>query len=251
MKNYVQRTLIAHFFGFITLIITHILWSISIYGSASGGDTSVIIFWAGIFLTIFYLIFVLIPKRRIEKLCIESNLYTFSFCFAFYSLIGFIILIGWLFLNSAFIGVFLDAFVYGLTFGFTFYKLTVKNKIINFKSFAILFSIPILIFSIYIFVLPKLFPAFAFNLVPKDTQNEILKSTLPKFKKGDNFKDLQKALPGYFNNTNCNFSTSALMEDFQYSLVIKNCIISNIEYGPRINQNGITEMVVEESTVEK
>lgn len=251
MTNYVQKTLIAHLFGFLTLILTHIFWSIIVYGNASSGDTGIIIIWAGIFLTIFYLIFVLIPKRTIEKLSVKMNIIGFSFSFALYSLIGFIILIGWIFLNSSFNGVFFDAFFYGLTFGFTFYTLNINKRKINFKGFITLFSIPIFLFLFYIMILPRIFPSFAFKIVPKETKDEIVKKTLPKFKKGDDFKDLEKALPGYFNSINCNFSTNSLMKDFQYTLVVENCKITKIEYGPRKNNNGITEMVVEESIEKK
>ena len=251
MTNYVQKTLIAHLFGFLTLILTHIFWSIIVYGNASSGDTGIIIIWSGIFLTIFYLIFVLVPKKTIEKLSVKMNLIGFSFSFALYSLIGFIILIGWIFLNSSFNGVFFDAFFYGLTFGFTFYTLNINKRKINFKGFITIFSIPIFLFLFYILILPRIFPSFAFKIVPKETKDEIVKKTLPKFKKGDDFKDLEKALPGYFNSINCNFSTNSLMKDFQYTLVVENCKITKIEYGPRKNDNGITEMVVEESIEKK
>lgn len=251
MMNYIQKTLIAHLFGFLALILTHILWSISAYGSASGGDTGLIIFWAALFLVIFYVIFVLLPKKTIEKLVQKSNLFLFSFGFAIYSLIGFIILIGWIFLSSTFNGVFLDAFFYGLTFGIVFHKITNQNKSFEGKDFILLFSIPIITFLIYIFILPKMFPTFAFKIVPKEAKEQILKETLSKFKKGDDFNDLKKALPGYFNNTSCNFSTSAMMANFQYSLVIENCKITKIQYGPRKNNNGITEMVIEQAIDEK
>ncbi len=251
MKNYIQKTLIAHFFGYLALILTHILWSLIIYKSAAGGDTGVIIFWAGIFLTIFYCFFVLIPRKSIERFSSTLKYYTFAFGFAIYSLIGFIILIGWIFLNSYFIGVFFDAFFYGLIFGFTYHKIANQNLSLALKDFIILLSIPIFIFCIYLIIIPKLFPSFAFKIVPKETQNEIVKETLPKFKIGDNFNDLKNALPGYFNDIDCNYSTSALMEDYQYSLVIENCKISKIEYGPRKNNNGITEMIIEEPVKEK
>ena len=61
MKNYIQKTLIAHLFGFLALILTHIFWSVNTYGNASSRDTGIIIFWAGIFLILFYLVFVIIP----------------------------------------------------------------------------------------------------------------------------------------------------------------------------------------------
>ena len=245
MKNYIQKTLIAHLFGFLALILTHIFWSVNTYGNASSRDTGIIIFWAGIFLILFYLVFVIIPKKILEKIVQKTNIYLFSLGFAFYALLAFILLIGWIFLHSTFNGVFLDAFFYGLTFGFVFYKLENQHKKIKVKDFALLFSLPIIAFFIYIFILPKLFPVFAFKIVPKQTKEKILKETLRKFKKGDDFNELKNALPGYFVNSGCDFSTSALMADFQYSLVVENCKITKIESGPRKKNNGITEMVVE------
>ena len=41
------------------------------------------------------------------------------------------------------------------------------------------------------------------------------------------------------------------MADFQYSLVIENCKITKIQYGPRKNNNGITEMVIEHADEKK
>ena len=245
MKKYIQKTLIAHLFGFLALIITHILWSISAYGNASSGDTGIIIFWAAIFLILFYLVFVIVPKKILENIARKTNIYIFSLGFAFYALLAFILMIGWIFLNSTFKGVFLDAFFYGLTFGIVFHKLENQNKKLRVKDFALLFSLPIIAFFIYILILPKLFPSFAFKIVPKQTKEQILKETFRKFKKGDDFNELKNALPGYFVNIGCDFSTSALMEDFQYSLVVENCRITKIESGPRKNNKGITQMVVE------
>ena len=245
MKNYIYKTLIAHLFGFLALILTHILWSINTYGNASSGDTGIIIFWAAIFLILFYLVFVIVPKKLLENIARKTNIYIFSLGFAFYALLAFILIIGWLFVSSTFKGVFLDAFFYGLTFGIVFHKLENQNKKLRVKDFALLFSLPIIAFIIYIFILPKVFPAFAFKIVPKQTKELILKETFHKFKKGDDFNQLKNSLPGYFVNSGCDFSTSALMEDFQYSLVVENCKITKIESGPRKKNNGITEMVVE------
>lgn len=245
MKNYIYKTFIAHLFGFLGLILTHILWSLSAYGNASSGDTGIIIFWAAIFLLFFYLVFVIIPKKLLENIARKTNIYIFSLGFAFYALLAFILTIGWIFLNSNFKGVFLDAFFYGLTFGTVFHQLENQNKKLKVKDFALLFSLPIIAFFIYILILPKLFPSFAFKIVPKQSKEQILKETISKFKKGDDFNDLKNALPGYFVNIGCDFSTSALVEDFQYSLVVENCRITKIESGPRKNNRGITEMVVE------
>lgn len=245
MKNYIYKTFIAHLCGFLALILTHLLWSLSTNGNASSGDTGIIIFWAAIFLILFYLVFVIIPKKLLENIARKTNIYIFSLGFAFYALLAFILMIGWIFLNSNFKGVFLDAFFYGLTFGTVFYQLENQNKKLKVKDFALLFSLPIIAFFIYILILPKLFPSFAFKIVPKQSKEQILKETISKFKKGDDFNDLKNALPGYFVNIGCDFSTGALMEDFQYSLVVENCRITKIESGPRKNNRGITEMVVE------
>ena len=234
MKNFKKISFLSLTFGWIGLIITHIIWSNLRYDDASGGDTGVILFWASIFLLIFYGLFILIPRKKIVKLTEKLNPILFTIISGFYALIGFIILIGWLFFMSDFTGVFLDAFVCGLIFGISFHTLWVKNQT-DFKQIHIIpiLTLPIAFLFIYLFAFPKLLPSYAYNVVPKYIQHDILINTIPKFKVGDKLTDLQSALPGEFEFDDCYGNRGATLKDFQYVIEIDCCKIVRIEYGPR------------------
>ena len=63
-------------------------------------------------------------------------------------------------------------------------------------------------------------------------RHEILKSTIPKFKVGDDLSELQKVLPGEFEFEDCYGNRGAMLEDFQYVIEVNCCKIVRIEYGP-------------------
>ena len=86
---------------------------------------------------------------------------------------------------------------------------------------------------IYLFAFPKLFPFLAYNVVPQYVRHEILKSTIPKFKVGDDLSELQKVLPVEFEFEDCYGNRGAMLEDFQYVIEVNCCKIVRIEYGPR------------------
>ncbi|WP_396633307.1 hypothetical protein [Maribacter sp. R86514] len=234
MKNFKKISFLALTFGWIGLIITHIIWSNLRYNDASGGDVGVILFWSSLFLLIFYGLFILIPRKLIVKLSEKLNVILFSIISGIYSLLGFVILIGWLFLQSDFSGVFLDALVCGLIFGFSFHTMWTKKRT-DFKQFHL---IPILItpfvfLLIYLFAFPKFLPSIAYKFVPKNIQHDILVNTIPKFKVGDDLADLQSALPGEFEFDDCYGNRGAILNEFQYVIEVNCCKIVRIEYGPR------------------
>ena len=234
MKNFKKISFLSLTLGWIGLILTHVIWSNLKYDNASGGDTGVILFWASLFLLIFYGLFILIPQKRIVKLIEKLNLISFAILSGVYSLLGFIILIGWIFLKSDFIGVFLDAFVCGIIFGLTFY-LVWNNKRNELKQIHLIpiLTLPILFLFSYLYAFPKLLPSLAYNAVPQYVRHDILKKTIPKFKVGDELSELQKALPNEFEFENCKGSRSSMMEDFQFVIEVNCCKIVRIEYGPR------------------
>ena len=240
MKNFKKTSFLSLTFGWIGLIITHIIWSNLIYENASVGDTGVVLFWASFFLLIYYGLFILIPQKRIVKLTEKLTLTSFTLLSGIYALIGFTILIGWGFLMSDnFYGVFLDAFVCGLIFGLTFHLIWNKkrNELKQIHLIPIL-TLPIFFLFIYLFAFPKLLPSFAYNAVPQYVRHDILKNTIPQFKVGDKLTELQKALPGEFDFENCKGNYGAQLEDFQFVIVVNCCEIVKIEYGPR-NGKGI------------
>lgn len=239
MKNFKKISFLSLTLSWIGLIITHIIWSNIQYNSASGGDIGVILFWSAFFMIIHYGLFILIPQKWIVKLTEKLPVFLFTFFFGIYALISFIILIGWGFLITNFYGVFLDAFVCGTIFGFSFYIFW-KNYRNQFqqKHLLIILSLPILFLFIYLFAFPKLTPSLAFNSVPQFIRHDIIEKTIPKFKVGDKLIDLQKALPGEFNFENCKGNHGAVFEDFQFTIVINCCKIVKLDYGPR-NKKGI------------
>jgi len=235
MKHFKKISFLALALGWIGQIITHIIWSNLRYENASGGDTGVIIFWSSFFLLIYYGLFILIPSKRIAKLSENIGILSFTLLSGIYTLIGFTILIGWGFLMSNnFLGVFIDAFICGLIFGLTFHLIWNKkrNELKQIHLIPIL-TLPIFFLFIYLFAFPKLFPSLAYNVVPQYVRHEILKSTIPKFKVGDDLSELQKVLPGEFEFEDCYGNRGAMLEDFQYVIEVNCCKIVRIEYGPR------------------
>ena len=221
--------------GWIALIITHIVWSVLNHEDAGGGDTGVILFWSGLFSLLFYLLFVILPQKIIKKQLEQRSLIEFSIGSAFYSLIGFIILIGWLFLTSDFYGVFLDALVAGLIFGITFWCVWHKEGI-NFNSIwkrIVGYLIPILFLGIYLKLFPMLFPRFAYNHVPQFIQNEIEIKTLSNVKIGDSIEELKHKLPGFIGYDKCKGSRAGQYEKYEFRLQWNCCKVVDIEVGKR------------------
>ena len=221
--------------GWIGLIITHIIWSVINYNDASGGDTDVIIFWSGLFSLLSYLLFVILPKKFIKKQIERRNLFEFAIGSAIYSLLGFIILIGWLFLKSDFYGVFFDAFMAGLIFGVTFWWLWNKSGF-SFKSIPskiIGYLIPFLFLGIYLKVFPQLFPKFAYNHVPRSIQNEIEIRTLSNVKIGDSIDKIKDKLPGFIGYDDCKGSRTGRYEKYEFRLQWNCCKVVDIEVGER------------------
>ncbi|OMP32855.1 hypothetical protein BKM32_00670 [Mangrovimonas sp. DI 80] len=221
--------------GWIGQIITHIIWSNLRYGNASSGDTGVVIFWSSFFLLIYYSLFILLPGKRIIKLSENNGILIFTILSGVYALIGFTILIGWVFLiSNNFLGVFIDASICGVIFGLTFHLIWNKkrNELKQIHLIPIL-TLPIIFLFIYLFAFPKLLPSLAYNVVPQYVRHDILKNTIPKFKVGDELSKLQKTLPGEFDFKDCHGNQGAMLENFQYVIEVNCCKIIRIEYGPR------------------
>jgi hypothetical protein len=234
VKNFKKISFLSLTFGWIGLIITHAIGSNISFENASDGDTGVIIFWASFFLLIFYCLFILIPKKKIVKLAEKLNLAAFTILTALYGLTGFIALIGWLFINSEFLWIFLDAFIGAVIFGFSFHILwnRYKERFRQNHIYPIL-SLPLIFLFIYLFAYPKLFPSHAYKFVPDYIREDIIIRTIPKFKVGDNIALLQKALPGEFVFDNCRGGRTSYLEGFQFVIEVNCCKIVRLEYGIR------------------
>ena len=235
MKHFKKISFLAMVLGWIAQTLTHILWSIWIFGNAAGGDLGVVLFWSSFFILVFSGLFILIPRKGIIRLAEGTNIFLFSLVSGCYSLIGFTLLIGWAFLAfGGFLGVFLDAFFCGLVFGVAFHLFWNhwRHKFKETHAFTILLS-PLLFLLLFLVAFPKLCPSYAYPFMPKSIRHEILANTIPKFKLGDTLSDLQKALPGEFEFEDCHGSQGASLENFQYVIEVNCCKIVRIEYGPR------------------
>ncbi|PQJ16662.1 hypothetical protein [Aureicoccus marinus] len=237
MKNFKKISFFALVLGWIGQIITHIILSNLVANNAAGGETGMVIYWSSFFILIYYGLFILIPSKRIAGLSENIGILGFTLLSAIYAVIGFTILIGWLFLVSwIWFEVFLDAFICGLIFGLTFHLLWNKkrNELRQIHLLPIM-TLPVLFLFIYLHALPRFFPAFAFNIVPKHVRHDIYKQTIPKFKVGDELSALQDALPGEFEFEGCYGRQGAQLDDFQYVIEVNCCKIVRIEYGPKQN----------------
>lgn len=242
MKNYYSISFVSMSIGWIGLIITHIGWSVLNYKNASAGDTGVIIFWSGLFSLLFYLLFIVFPQNFIRKQLEERSLIEFSIGSAFYSLFGFTILIGWGFLLTDFYGVFIDAFVAGLTFGITFWLIWNKNGSYfdSIGSRTIGYLIPCIFLIIYLKLFPLIFPSFAYNYVPRSIKNKIEIKTLSNIKIGDSIEDIKSKLPGFLRYDDCRGSRAGQYEKYDFRLQWNCCKIVDVEVGKR----GMVEMTI-------
>ena len=232
LKNFKKISFFAIILGWIAQIITHIFLSNLKYGNATGGDIGVVVFWSSFFILIFYVLFILIPNKRIVRLSEKLSIFNFTLLSGFYALIGFTILIGWGFLMAKnFLEVFIDAFICGIVFGYSFY-ITWNKKRSKVKQIHIIpiLTLPALFLFIYLYALPKLFPSLAYKLVPKYITHEIFRNTIKKFKVGDELSELQKALPGEFEFDDCYGNRGGTFENFQYVIEVNCCKIVRLEY---------------------
>lgn len=235
MNNYNFISFVSLSIGWIGLVLTHILWSFFKYEDASGGETGVVIFWSGLFSLLFYLLFILLPKKVITKQLETKSFIEFTIGSGLYSLLGFTVLIGWLFLNSDFFGVFIDAFVAGLIFGTTFWYFWNKSEL-NFESVItklIGYLIPIVFLIFYLKIFPSLFPTIAYNYVPSTIKNDIEIKTLSKIKIGDSIEEIKDKLPGFIGYEECIGSRAGQYDKFQFRLQWNCCKVVDIEVGER------------------
>lgn len=222
--------------GPLSFLAISVAWDLSIVfialqqGIADGraDDLGVIIFWSAIFVTIAWLIFILLPLRWLNHSSKIFSYPIFPIFTGIYAVIVFTILIGWLFLKSDFKVVFWIAFLIGVLFGSIYLALIRSSRIVKkmqeswfMRTSVILY--PTIFMVLYLKVFPTLFPAYAFRFMPDDIRREIIKETIPKFKVGDDFYELERALPGYFEHfENGSGNTAAQLEDFTF-VVQANC----------------------------
>jgi hypothetical protein len=238
MRNYKLISFLCLTIGWIALIVVHIAQSVLRYGNAQNGDIGVIMFWSAFFLLIYWSLFLLIPEKRVTKILNKYGLISFTLLLGLYALLGFTILIGWAFLlYLEFLEVFNDAFVFGLVYGFSFYFFARKYGDHVMRPIKVMILLlPLIFLSLYLYLAPLLVPSYIFKYAPQFVREDILEKTIPKFKVGDNYEDLEKSLPGYFRVDDCKGSMGAQLEKFQFGIDINCCKIVSINHGPRTNE---------------
>lgn len=202
-------------------------------------DFGVIIFWSALFELLAWVIFIMLPLRRLDHSKSLFNIKIFPIISTAYAEVIFTILIGWLFFKSDFKIVFVIAAVVGFSFGLIYILLIKNKKVVNFYNGRLLPRLtallyPALFLWIFFFVFPRLLPATAFRFMPDEIQENIIEGTIPKFKVGDSFEPLNNALPGYFENfQNGVGNMSSTFDDFAFVIQVNCDKIIRLVYGNR------------------
>jgi hypothetical protein len=66
--------------------------------------------------------------------------------------------------------------------------------------------------------------------MPDAIRDSIVIRTIPRYKAGDNFEPLHRALPGYFNIKNGSGNLAATMENFAFVVQVHCNTIVRLEY---------------------
>jgi hypothetical protein len=191
-------------------------------------DFGVIIFWSGLFELLAWVVFLRIPLVRLNHRLPIFNKSIFPLVSTLYAEVVFIILIGWLFLQSDFYEVFVITAVVGFAFGLTYILLINNKRVVEFFNGNIWKRLTVLVYPIgflfiFLWLFPKIMPSVAFRFMPDEIQDKIVEQTIPKFKVGDDFKPLKEALPGYFDHIeNGNGNSAATLTGFAYVIQV-NC----------------------------
>jgi len=199
-------------------------------------DFGVIIFWSAIFEFIAWAIFLVYPLKKLNHTSSLFNPIIFPFITTIYFLAVFTLMIGWAFFVGKYYVVFGVAAVVGYSFGLI-YVLLIKserfNRFINARILNRLIVLyPFVFLVCFLWIFPNVTPSLAFRFMPDSIQRDIVGKTIPKFKVGDDFEDLQKSLPSYFDhieNGNGNLAIQS-EEGFSFVVQIKNNKIIRLEH---------------------
>ena len=219
-------------------ILTNLFYSIYLvwtYGKAT--DSGVVLFWSGLFIYIAWAIFIIYPLKRLDHSKPLFKKLVFPIASAVYAALAFTILVGGLFRDIILVGMFIPlALLVGLFFGLTYSILIRNEKIVSLLNDRPLFKIfsfvsPIIILTFLLWILPAVSPSLVYRYVPEQIRDKIFIKTISKFKKGDSFKKLNKALPGEFDewiqNGEGGISSSGSIID--YDLQVKKDTIQKLE----------------------
>ncbi|MFM1772504.1 MAG: hypothetical protein RLZZ71_1646 [Bacteroidota bacterium] len=124
-------------------------------------------------------------------------------------------------------------FVFGFIAVFTYFVLIkLESRIERLPKWFTQFGmalLPVVMLVLYLVIFPGVFPSKAFQFMPQEIQDEIIKETLSEIHVGDSFSKIDSALPGKFKVTDGYTRASRSGENMSYELIIKNNTVVYIE----------------------
>ena len=207
-------------------IVTNIIYSIYLsltYGEAT--DSSVILFWSGLFVYIAWGIFIIYPLKRLNHSKALFQRRIFPFITTVYAGLIYVILVGGTFRDFGLVKMFLLLpLLIGLLFGLTYSTLIHSGKIVNLLNArpwlkVLSFISPVIILTFFLLLLPTLIPNVVYRFMPSQIRDKIFIKTIAHFKVGESFKKLDRAVPGHFDdwiqNGNGGGSSSGPLIDYE------------------------------------
>jgi len=227
-------------FGFLSTTIAWILMNLLhsvhlVWSDGKAGESGVIIFWSGLFITIAWAFFIIFPLSKLDHSRQIFKPQIFSFITSLYGALTYSIIVGGLFRSIDLVVAYIPlALLTGLIFGISYSLLIRADKLIDLlirRPFGkiIFFLSPAILLFFFLWFLPTIAPSLFFRYMPDQIRNKIVARTIPKYKVGDDFETLKNSLPGYFDNGNGNMS--ATMPNFAFVLQVNCDKIIRLEYG--------------------
>lgn len=197
------------FLGFLSMMVAWSLMNIfymlfEVLKNGKTSDPSVLFFWSFIYIVFAWLIFLLIPLKKLDPNGKLFSPLVFIFISTLYGTLVSVLLNLLLFQSTETISFLLPlGSLTGFFFGLTYSLLIRSNKLIylldrkpGLKIIAFLYPIMISLLIFYLF--PKYAPQTAFRFMPSEIRESIVAETIPKFNVGDSLERLKAQLPGYF-----------------------------------------------------
>lgn len=205
---------------------------VEVISKGKTNDLGVIIFWSALFVLIAWALAIRLPLIRIS---LTSHLFSriiFPFVSVIYANFIFIIMIGWLFIKTGFLSIWVVPSVVGLTFGIVYSQiirnpkwitLIKSNRLIRYS----MLSTSLIYCLITLVIFPFIAPSTAFRFMPDNVRDHIVKKTILQYAEGDSYEELKKDLPGYFSSNNPSHMSS--FGDFSFRIKAKDGIITQLQ----------------------
>jgi hypothetical protein len=218
--------------------IYHTLYDVTVYGKED--ESGVMIFWSGFFICLAWAIFIVFPLKKLNHSTKLFKPFIFIPVCVIYGALTYVIFIGGIFrdVELVFKFLYLAALTGGL-FGLIYIILIKNEKVVmvlstKFIARLLCFLSPVIILGFFLWLLPNIFPSYVFRFMPDAIKNDIVIKTIPKYKVGDNFTDLEDALPGYFEGgLGYNHEGSEFMPGFEFEFQVKDGKITKLDYSKR------------------